>query len=111
MLCFAQGLSGMMPMLITMGAIFIIFYMLMIRPQKKKEQERRAMIEAIKKNDEVVTIGGIHGVVTGLREDEVTLKVDEASNVKLRMARSAISRVVSKSGSPDDKDDDRDKGF
>ena len=102
MVCFAQqqggGAQALVQMLLLIVPIFVIFYFLLIRPQKKKEAERKAMVAALKKNDEVVTIGGIHGVITGLKDDEVTLKVDEASNVKLRMSRSAISRVVRVSG-------------
>ena len=101
MVCFAQqpgGGQAIMQMLILIVPIFVLFYFLLIRPQKKKESERKAMVAALKKNDEVVTVGGIHGVITGLKDEEVTLKVDESTNVKLRMSRSAISRVVRVSG-------------
>ena len=97
----AEGAAGgrqLFEMLAVFAPILIIFYFLLIRPQKKKEAKRRALIDALKKNDEVITIGGIHGVITGLKDDEVTLKVDETSNVKLRMNRSAISRVVNAPG-------------
>ena len=76
--------------------IGILFYMMLLRPEKKKRAEMDRMLKNIKKNDRIVTIGGIHGTVvnTTKESDEVTIKVDEASNTKLKVNRSAISRVV-----------------
>lgn len=76
--------------------IGILFYMMLLRPEKKKRAEMEQMLKNIKKNDRIVTIGGIHGIVVNSTKesDEVTIKVDEASNTKLRVNRSAISRVV-----------------
>ncbi|OGX42001.1 MAG: preprotein translocase subunit YajC [Omnitrophica WOR_2 bacterium RIFCSPLOWO2_02_FULL_45_28] len=71
--------------------IFIIFYFLLIRPQKKQEKERLAMLKNIKKNDEVVTAGGLHGVVLNLKDKTVTVRIDD--NVKVEIERSAISRI------------------
>ena len=71
--------------------IFIIFYFLLIRPQKKQEKERLAMLKNIKKNDEVVTAGGLHGVVINLKDKTVTVRIDD--NVKVEIERSAISRI------------------
>ncbi len=89
-------------MFILMGAIFVVFYFLLIRPQRKKEKERQhqreEMLKSLKKSDHIVTIGGIHGVVAVVGEDEVTIKVDEKADVRLRMSRDAISRVVSDEG-------------
>ena len=81
-----------LPMIFVVG----VFYFFIIRPQRKQEKQRREMIKALQKNDKVVTIGGIHGVVANIRkEDEVvTLKVDESGNVRIRVSRSAISRVL-----------------
>jgi len=81
--------------------IMVLFYLLLMRPQKREQQKRQQMLSAIKKNDRVVTIGGIHGVVTNVRPeaDEVTLKVDEASNTKLRMTLSSVARIVGDEGS------------
>ena len=109
MLCFAEQdpTAQIFSMLMVIVPVGMIFYFLMIRPQRKKEAERKALIGALKKNDEVITIGGIHGVIAGLKDDEVTLKVDEASNVKLRMSRSAVSRVVHPSGSDPEGNMDR----
>lgn len=86
--------SMLVPMMILFGLFYIIFF----RPQKKQEKARREMLKELEKNDKVVTIGGIHGVVANIRRDEkvVTLKVDESGNVRIRVSRSAISRVVSR---------------
>jgi len=85
-----SGLSFLFPML----AVGLIFYFLMLRPQSKERKQREAMINAVKKNDRIVTIGGIVGTVTSVRDDEVTLKVDESSNTKITFTRSSIQRVV-----------------
>jgi len=76
--------------------IMVLFYLLLMRPQKREQQKRQQMLSTIKKNDRVVTIGGIYGVVTNVRPeaDEVTLKVDEATNAKLRMTLSSVARVL-----------------
>lgn len=89
-----QGLESMLPMLAVMG---IVIYFLMIRPQSKERKTRAAMLAGVKKNDRVVTIGGILGTVLAVKDDEVTLKVDESSNTKITFSRSAIQRVVSTS--------------
>jgi len=87
---------------IMMGLIFVVFYFLLIRPQRKKEKERQQqreqMLADLKRNDHVVTIGGIHGVVASIGEQEVILKIDERADVKMRFSRDAISRVVGKEG-------------
>ncbi|RME70551.1 MAG: preprotein translocase subunit YajC [Planctomycetota bacterium] len=85
-------------------AIFAIFWFLLIRPQQKQQKEREAMLARLKKNDRVVTSGGIHGVVTNVRDGEVTLKVDEANNVRIRVSRNAIAAIVNDDGSSDSKD-------
>lgn len=90
----APGLGGLlMPVLLMLG----VFYFLLIRPQKKQEKARKEMLKDLQKNDKVVTIGGLHGVVASIRkEDEtITLKVGESENVRLKVARSAISRILS----------------
>jgi preprotein translocase subunit YajC len=83
---------GLLFPLLIMG---VFLYFLAIRPMRKQEKERKLLLEAIKKNDRVVTSGGIIGVIAGIRDDEVTLKVDENSNVRLRVTRSSIVRVLS----------------
>ena len=89
----ADGLMGMMPALII---IMGLFYFLILRPQKNKEQTFRSMIDNLKEKDRIVTIGGIHGVVTGVQRDAeiVTVRIDESSGTKIRIGTSAIARVA-----------------
>jgi preprotein translocase subunit YajC len=79
-----------------MIAVMALFYFMMIRPQKRKEQELRNQVAQLKENDRVVTIGGIYGVVTNVQRDaqRVTLRVDESTGTKLRFNMSAIARVL-----------------
>jgi preprotein translocase subunit YajC len=76
--------------------IMVLFYFMLIRPQKRKEQELRQMVHNLKENDRVVTIGGIYGVVTNVQRDaeRVTIRVDEGTGTKLRVNMSAIARVL-----------------
>lgn len=76
-------------------AIAIIFYFLLIRPQRREQASRESMLAALKKNDRVVTIGGIIGNVANISSDgqEVTIKVDD--NTRIKFIRSSIQRVVS----------------
>lgn len=89
----APGLGSMLPGLI---AIMVFFYFLILRPQKNKERAMQELVNNLKEKDRVVTIGGIHGVVTNVQRDreEVTLRVDESTGAKLRLGLSAIARVV-----------------
>jgi preprotein translocase subunit YajC len=82
-------------------AIVVLFYFLMIRPQRQERTRRQQMLDAVKKNDRVVTIGGVYGVVTNVRReaDEVTVKVDESTNTKLRLTLSSIARIVGEDAS------------
>jgi preprotein translocase subunit YajC len=82
----------MLPMLIIMA----LFYFMMLRPQKKREEELKSMVNNLKENDRVVTIGGIHGVVTNVQRDadRVTIRVDETTGTKLKVGMSAVARVV-----------------
>jgi preprotein translocase subunit YajC len=83
-------------MLIPLIAIMVFFYFLILKPQKNKEQALRDMVANLKEKDRVVTIGGIHGVVTNVQRDrdEVTLRIDETTGTKIRVSASAIARVV-----------------
>lgn len=83
--------------------IFVLLYFMILRPQRKEQQSRGDMLTNLKKNDRVITVGGIYGVVTNVRHDgdEVTIKVDESTNAKLRLTLSSISRVVSAESTPE----------
>jgi preprotein translocase subunit YajC len=84
-------------------AIGILFYLMLIRPERRKRAEMTDMLGNLKANDRVVTAGGIHGtIVTASKESEtVTIRVDETNNTKLRMSRSSIVRVVTDKESGD----------
>ena len=83
--------------------IIAIFYFFIIRPQNKKQKETQKMIDALKKGDKVVTIGGIHGLVAQTKEKTVILKLDEG--VKVEFNRSAIAGVVTDAPSKADKNE------
>jgi len=85
------GGSSMVSTLIMFGAIFAIFYFMIIRPQQKKAKEREALLTALKKGDKIVTNGGMHGVIAGL--DEKTCLIDFGNNMKIKFDRSAIAGV------------------
>jgi preprotein translocase subunit YajC len=80
--------------LLLIGVLGLLFYMMLIRPERKKRAQMLDMMANIKKNDKVVTIGGIYGTVVNAQKDsaEVTIRVDD--NTRLRMRRSAIASVV-----------------
>lgn len=88
-----QTLMSIVPFI----AIIAIFYFFIIRPQNKKQKETQKMIDALKKGDKVVTIGGIHGLVSQTKEKTVIIKVDEG--VKIEFNRSAIAAVIADSKS------------
>jgi len=71
--------------------IFAIFYFLLIRPQQKKQKQHEQMMQELKKNDDVVTNGGIHGTVANVKEQTLTLKIDDS--VKIEINKSAIAYV------------------
>ena len=83
--------SGIIWVLLMM---FVVIYFVMMRPQKKKQQQHKQMLDNLKKNDRIRTIGGIIGTVVDVRNDEVVVKIDEASNTKIRFQRSAIGTVI-----------------
>ena len=84
----SQTLTSVVPFIL----IIAIFYFFIIRPQNKKQKGTQKMIDALKKGDKVVTIGGIHGLVSQTKEKTVIIKVDEG--VKIEVNRSAIAGVV-----------------
>ena len=88
--------GGLTQMLLLMAPIFVIFYLLFIRPQRKEQGQRQTMLDNMQKNNRIVTVGGILGVVTNVDRDkkEVTIKVDEGSGTKLRMTLNSIARVI-----------------
>ena len=86
--------SGGMLSLLPFVLIMLILYFLMIRPQAKRQKEKRVMLEALKKGDRVVTIGGVHGTVVGIKNQGkiVVIKVDK--NTNLTVVKSAIAGMA-----------------
>jgi preprotein translocase subunit YajC len=72
--------------------MFVIFYFLLIRPQQKRSKEHRQMVSSLKKGDRIVTSGGIHGRITGI--DDNTLTVEIADKVRVKVARANVSAMV-----------------
>ena len=79
---------------VLLGGMALIFYFFVIRPNKKRQQEQQQMLSSLQKGVRVRTIGGILATVVDVRGEEVVLKVDEATNAKIRVARSAIGQVL-----------------
>jgi preprotein translocase subunit YajC len=86
------GPGGLLGTFLPFILIIVIFYFLIIRPQNKKQKDTQKMLSALKKGDKIVTIGGIHGVISTVREGSVVVKVDD--NTKVEFSRSAIATVV-----------------
>ncbi len=95
---FAQAATGgdnaWMSQLLLFGGIILIFYFFMIRPQQKKQKDHKKFVEDIKKGDNVVTIGGMHGKIYSIDDELVTLDVDKGT--KLTFEKSSISLEQSK---------------
>jgi len=91
------GNSGILGQVFLFGAIILIMYFFMIRPQQKKQKDAKNFIESIKKGDQVVTIGGIHGKVVSIEGETVTLELDRG--FKIKVEKSAVSAEFSKKAS------------
>lgn len=83
----AQG-GGMSAMLFPL-ALIAIFYFLLIRPQQKKAKEHRVMLEALKKGDKIISSGGLHGVITGLSDDAITMEI--APKIRVKISRGSVA--------------------
>ncbi|MGI6097625.1 MAG: preprotein translocase subunit YajC [Dethiobacteria bacterium] len=79
---------GFLPIIL----LFVLFYFMLIRPQQKQQKQRQEMINNLKKGDRVITIGGIHGLITDISENEVTLRV--ADNVNIKFNKNGVGQVI-----------------
>lgn len=86
------GSGSLLMSVLPFGLIILIFYFFIIRPQNKKQKETEKMLSALKKGDKVVTVGGIHGVISSTKEKTVIVKVDD--NAKIEFSRNAIASVI-----------------
>ena len=84
-------------MIMLFVIVGLMFYLIILRPQKREQQAKQKMLETVEKGDRVVTIGGIHGVVAGVDQNRNTVSVDAGKNVKLEFSRQAISSIEKKS--------------
>jgi preprotein translocase subunit YajC len=94
----AGGSAGLLIGILPWVLIFVIFYLLMIRPQQRRVKEHQAAIAAVKKGDEVITGGGIRGRVTKVNDEEVEVEI--AQGVKIRVVKSTISQVLTGNAKP-----------
>lgn len=86
-------LGGMLVPLVMIG---LLFFFMVLRPQQAEQRKRDELLKQIKKNDRVITSGGIFGVVTAVQaeQNEVTVRIDEKNDTKIRMQLSSIARVL-----------------
>lgn len=84
-----QIVGAFLPLII----LIVIFYFLLWRPQAQEQKKRKAMLESLKKGDEIVTVGGIHGTITALKKDTVIVKI--ADKVEIELDRSGVGSVRS----------------
>jgi len=98
---YAQGAGGMfdqnaMIQFLPLVLIFVVFYFLLIRPQQQKQKQQRAMLDALRRGDRVVTGGGIVGTVNRVTEGSDEIEVDIAQNVRVKVLRGTITTVLAK---------------
>lgn len=107
----AGGGGGGLGLLPVMAVLGLLFYFMIIAPERRKQKEHQALVEGLKKNDRVVTIGGIKGVVVNVNSDtrELTVRIDEANNTRIRCDMGAIARVETDGASEEKSSKDKDK--
>lgn len=86
----AEG-AGMLASFLPLIIVFAVFYFILIRPQQAQQKKRREMLESLSKGDKIVTVSGIHGEITAIADDDLTVRI--ADKVEIRMSRAGISRV------------------
>ena len=84
--------GGFISMLFMFGLIFLIFYFLIIRPQRTRQRKHQEMVEQLKPGDKVITSGGIYGTVMGVQKDKIELKI--AANVKIDITKNAVGVIL-----------------
>lgn len=95
--------------LILLGGMFAIMYFLMIRPQQKQKKEREAMLASVKTGDEIITSGGLFGVVKGFADDNQRIKLQIAPNVQVEIAKGSVASVLGSTLVKKEKDKDKEK--
>jgi preprotein translocase subunit YajC len=85
----SDGETSIWPMIIFLVVIFGLFYLIMIRPQRKRQKEHETLMQELQKGDRVMTAGGIYGTIESLSEDSIVIKVE--SGASLRVARGSVA--------------------
>lgn len=102
----AEAMSLDPSFLLMMGSVFLIFYLLVLRPESTKRKQHEAAIKAAQKGDQVVTSGGIQGVITGSTDDIVTIEIaalKSGERVRVKVQRSGLASVSTAADKSDDK--------
>lgn len=94
----SSGSAAFFVQILPLLFVFVIFYLLMIRPQQRRMKQHQATIAAVKKGDQVVTAGGVLGKVTKVSDEEVEVEI--AQGVKVKIVKSTLSHVLGKSAKP-----------
>jgi preprotein translocase subunit YajC len=97
----AQAVNPMLQLL-PLALIFIIFYFMLIRPQRQKEKEHQKMLGNLNKNDEIVTSSGIHGTIVNVKDKTVILRIDE--NVKIEIEKNCVAYIKRRQGNTEGKE-------
>jgi preprotein translocase subunit YajC len=84
-----QAQGGLLNMVLLFAAMGLLMYALLIRPQQRRDKEHREMLSKVEKGDSIVSTGGIHGKVTGVADDVLTVEI--APNVRIKLAKSAVA--------------------
>lgn len=92
-----ESLMGLLPFVL----IIAVFYFLIIRPQQKRQKERQKLLDSVQKGDKIITAGGVHGVVEGIEDKTLLVKI--ADNVKVKMERSSVATIIGVTESLDKK--------
>ena len=87
---------------LLLGSLMALFYFIVLLPERRRKAEEARKLAGIKKNDRIVTIGGIHGVVSAVGEGEtITIRLDESGNNKMKIDRKAVARILSEKAPTD----------
>ena len=92
-----EGQSGGIGAFLPLIIIFAIFYFLLIRPQQRKAKQHKQVLAALKKGDRVVSSGGLHGIITGLSDDTVTMEI--SPKVRVKVTRGSIAGIIGRAES------------
>ena len=101
----AQSPGFMPSQLLIFGGMFLLIYLILFRPQQKKQKEHQAMLNSLQKGDRIQTNGGLMGVITGSDQNELTVEI--APQVRVKIGRGFVSRVVKPGPGGDDKGKDK----